>query len=405
MLGEDYFKNRLFDLYEFSPVKYLNGKGFLSDNNNKISIEFELNVSISGDVIFVISTDEVILRQSNARRLKEWDLEGESVDGFKINGRKIYINGIPLGDKKNTSDNTYFCGFTSLDIQKKELDNINHIEGFISNFHFSGRNFNVRLENREFDFRQHEKDKELLEMFKIGRINKAFYSVILTLVQDKEDLDTVIKIIDKISYLLSFFSMNMSIIPVLKIYDNTNSLIGLTIRNFKLFPHIMHKEILDNFYIPNGVKNGIEQCYERFINIEDELNLKTLINGLVAMMIQPYADLKIAILLVSFELLLSKYLLHRGMEEENIKTMDIQQKLQKINEFLRFIPSNLLDDDLRRNVRNPLFHEGEIPFSSPDEIYSTFSKYWELLIQIILKILNYNGNYLEIDSNAQKPLP
>ncbi len=405
MLGKDYFRKRLFDLYELSPVKYLNGKGFISDNNNKISIDFELNVSISGDVIFVISTDEVIINQSNTRNLKEWELEGESDGGFRIKGRKGYINVYLLGDKNNTSDNTYFCGFSSLDIQKKELENINHIVGFINNFHFSGRNFNVSLENHEFKFLQHEKDKELLKMFQIGRINRAFFSVISTIVQDKEDLNAVIKILDNISCLLSFFSMNMSIVPVLKIYDNENNMIGLSIRNFLLFPHIMNKQILDNFYIRNGIKNGIEQCYDSFLSFENTLNLKALINGLIAMMVQPYTDLKIAILLVSYELLLSKYLVLKGIKEENITSMSIQDKLRRMNGFLRFIPSNLLSDDLRANVRNPLFHKGEIPFSSPDEIYSTFSKYWELLIQIILKILNYTGDYLELNSNTKKQVP
>lgn len=52
------------------------------------------------------------------------------------------------------------------------------------------------------------------------------------------------------------------------------------------------------------------------------------------------------------------------------------------------------DDTLRASVRNPLFHQGEIPLLSLEEKIDFFQKYYDLLIRIILRILNYTGDYM-----------
>ncbi len=401
MLSQEYFERRLFDLFELSPIKYIKGQGFLINSNERISIDWELNVSIIGEILFVLSSDEIIFNDSNNRHFKEWTIKGESIEGYKIEAKKVFIHGYSIGDKNNSRENTYFSNFNSMDITQGEINDIESIIGYLHNFYFAGRNFDVNVANYNFHFLQHEKDKELMEMFKNGRINKAFFSVIQTSLHKDEDLENVINIIDNISCLTNFFSMNMAIVPIFKFYKK-NKLIGIKIRSFKLFPYIKSKWILDNFYIREGIKSGIEQCYDSFINIEKQLDLRTLINGLIAMMVQPYTDLKIAILLISYELLLSKYLLYKGLKEEDIKNISIQDKLYKINNFLRFIPRRLLKDDLRENVRNPLFHQGELPFFNSEEIYNVFVTYWDLLIRIILKILNYAGKYLEPNTNKIK---
>ncbi|MEH2125835.1 hypothetical protein [Nostoc sp.] len=66
------------------------------------------------------------------------------------------------------------------------------------------------------------------------------------------------------------------------------------------------------------------------------------------------------------------------------------------NSYLRFIPSEMTKDTLRESIRNPLFHQGEIPdFDIYDQI-DVFNKYYDLLIKIILKVLDYTGKYVSL---------
>lgn len=335
---------------------------------------------------------------------KEWTLSGETALGAGISTTNVIIHGATIGDKSNSNDNTYYCDFRQLDIIQKESAPIDAILGFIHNYNFSGRNFSCNIANHVFDFFQHNENENLIDLYEKGMIDKSFLSVIRTSVHDDDSLEIITNIIDNIMYLISLFSLNMAVVPIINLYNKGN-IIGHRIRNLKLFPYKMSKEIIDNFFIKEGTRIAIEQCYNNFCSLEIPLHLKTLINGLIAMMVQPYNDLRFAILLISYEFLLSNFLLFKGLKKEDIENMNLQRKLYKVNEYLKFIPSNLLKDDLRENIRNPLFHQGLIPFMSAEEIYFSFKKYWELLIQIILKILNYSGEYLEPDSNTLKKAP
>lgn len=404
MLGREYFERRLSELFELSPIEYENGNGLLKSQNKEIQVDWELNVSITGDTLLILSSDDIIHEAFSDKTPIEWTLIGENQNGFKLEAKKVYIFNPSIGNKHNNRQASYHCSAETIDIIKKDIDEINQIHAFVHNFYFFGRNFTINTANRKIEFLLLNKEKELYDMIKNARIDKAFFSVVLMPRLDKEKLDEAINILDNISALLCLFSMNMTIAPLLKLYKN-DELIGYKIRKLKLFPYIRFREIIDNFKIREGIKFAIESCYDKFIEIEKLLNLKTLINGLVAMMIQPYLDLKIAILLVSYEFLLSKYLKNEGLKEVEIINLSIQDKLRRINKYLKFIPSRLLKDNLRANIRNSLFHQGELVFLKSDEIFEVYSTYWELIIQIILKILNYKGKYLEPFSNQVKVSP
>ena len=54
MFGEQYFRDILFGIYEFSPICYLNGAGELSYGDTVMPIQWELVVPITGDHILVL---------------------------------------------------------------------------------------------------------------------------------------------------------------------------------------------------------------------------------------------------------------------------------------------------------------------------------------------------------------
>jgi len=65
-----------------------------------------------------------------------------------------------------------------------------------------------------------------------------------------------------------------------------------------------------------------------------------------------------------------------------------------LNNFLRFIPAELLDDHLRATIRNPLFHTGILVGASMNDKWQWYTRYYDLLLQIILVALRYQGEYL-----------
>lgn len=98
-------------------------------------------------------------------------------------------------------------------------------------------------------------------------------------------------------------------------------------------------------------------------------------------------------MIMAYEYITFKYLLNKELTQDNIGD-NIQKKLYQLNKYLRFIPSEMMKDNLRDSVRNPLFHQGRITLLTLSEKIDLFKKYYDLLIQIILRILSYNGEYI-----------
>jgi hypothetical protein len=105
-------------------------------------------------------------------------------------------------------------------------------------------------------------------------------------------------------------------------------------------------------------------------------------------------------MLMAYEYLLFEYLLSQGLSQEEIKETNVLHKLKMANKFLRFIPSNMTNDTLRESVRNPLFHQGDIPSLTLEKKIEIFKSYYDLMIRIILRILNYSGEYMSVITHS-----
>ncbi|MFC6651779.1 hypothetical protein [Paenibacillus rhizoplanae] len=157
---------------------------------------------------------------------------------------------------------------------------------------------------------------------------------------------------------------------------------------------IHNNVIIDNHHITAGLLKAFEKSYQKFKDIKAVLDLNRYIHLMTELQNQKIIELKMANLILVFENLLSKYLVLQGMEINEVEDLNIQQKLGRVNKELKFIPKNLLGDEFRAGVRNPLFHTGSIPFKSIEEKIEIFNEYYDLLIRIYLKIISVEGCYI-----------
>jgi hypothetical protein len=188
----------------------------------------------------------------------------------------------------------------------------------------------------------------------------------------------------------------LGFIPIIE-YSSDSEILQYSLEN-TVKTSFCRRYIIDNFRINEGIPKAFESYYESYKNWQTKIDINSVIGFLVEINQQEYIDLKLAVMLMAYESLLFKYLLNQGLSQDKIGE-NIQQKLGQINKYLRFIPSDMMDDMLRASVRNPLFHQGEIPLLTFDDKINLFKKYYDLLIKIILRILGYTGQYMSVDTH------
>jgi hypothetical protein len=107
---------------------------------------------------------------------------------------------------------------------------------------------------------------------------------------------------------------------------------------------------------------------------------------------QKHIEFKIAALILAYEFFSTTYLTYQGKPPP--QESNVEQKLNQLNFYLRFIPRAMLDDTLRTNIRNPLFHQGAIAGADTDTLWEWYSRYYDLLVQIMFVVLGYTGQYI-----------
>ena len=171
------------------------------------------------------------------------------------------------------------------------------------------------------------------------------------------------------------------------------NLVGVHFRDLISSPYHSNG-FIDNKTIHGGLVQYFNECYASFDALDREINLRMLVSSLQGMYEGKYLEHKIAGLLIAYEYFLTKYLVKLGHRIEEVKHLSIQDKLRRLNSHMRFIPSRLLGDTLRKDVRNALFHTWEIPLIPFEQKLEIYNEYFDLLIQIILRSLGYTGKYI-----------
>ncbi|MCX6340514.1 MAG: hypothetical protein NTX71_11455 [Candidatus Aureabacteria bacterium] len=402
MFGQKYFEQRIGDIFHLSPIPYLCGDGELSNSHESCKVRWELNVPITGEPLLVISTGKVITPDSwitADRQFVEWILTGATDDKlFLIAAEAVILNRMkPSSDEQ---PNYYFSQFRQMDILRSSSKAVTKLEAITLNFTFEGTDkFQIAVAGRQIHFRQSKQYSELRELIKIKRIDRALISEIHVPLLEGETLEMGIEILFTLGWLISFLTLNRVSTPLLRLLDN-ETLCGWRIMELRSYPY-HPSEIIDNKIIPEGIKKCLESVYDNFVRFSKSLELERLVDMILTAYQEGLVEFKVAGLILGYELFCTSFLKYKGRPltlESNI-----EQKLNGVNSYLRFIPAHLLNERLRKDIRNPLFHEGLIIGIDTRSLFRWYKEYLDLLIEMLLFILGYKGNF--ISRVDYKPIP
>ncbi|MWV43367.1 hypothetical protein GRF59_06945 [Paenibacillus sp. HJL G12] len=405
MIEEEYFKQRFIDVYEYSLMNYKSGTGTFRISDKEFQVKWESVIPITGECIFVISSEDSLGSLLQSTDIGNGELTGITDDREWSISTKLIITNINF--KTNIPSIVLTCLVRILNLVKVSNNEINkkYLRGYITNFDFLGMEFTIRGERRVRDkftvnvhdrqvvFQELEHKKLILEQINSNRIDKAILSTITFPILDGENKEQTSHYIELISWFLSLVNVKATMVPLIEYYDNNNEI--AEIEYHQLLSSRYHPNvIIDNHLCFGGLIQYFNECYQVFVELDNDLALSSLVTSILGMYEGKFLENKLAGLILSYELLLTKYLVKSGSDFESIKELSIQDKLRRVNTYLRFIPSHLLADTLRKDVRNALFHTGEISVLSLNEKIEIYNEYYDLLIQITLRILNYRGKYI-----------
>lgn len=404
MLGKEYFKKRLIDIYDYSILPYKSGTGIFLWDGDEYSVRWEVIVAITGELILVISIPQLSTFSSDKFKHRG-SLKGETDDGlWKIIAADVFVYNSQFAFDNKTSIHL-ICGATTVDIKRNAAyGEPSHIIGHLLNFDFLGLEvsqkergwardkFTVVAYDRDIVFRNSAHKVDIKEQVDSKRIDRAVLSTVNIPLKKGEKQDLIEDYLRKISWFLSLLNINLIVSPVVEYWDD-GILVQVHYRNLKTLPY-RYLPIINNEHIDSGLRLIFEECYTNFLELDERLNLTIIIKHLSSMHNADYMEHKLAILIMAYEYLLYNYLLEQGYSAKELEDLNIQQRLGRLNKIMRFIPKELQEDTFRNEVRNPLFHAGLIPNLGSDERRELFFKYYNLLIQIILRLLGYTGSYI-----------
>ena len=414
MLGQPYFERRLGDIFNLSPIPYIAGNGELSDGTTPIQVQWELNVSVTGEPVLALSTKTIIGpdRMAKGSDFVQWSLTGHSQDNVyavKTDGVILPRLSVTWGEEYAT----YFGQFKVMELNCTGGGSPSLLQALVRNLDFMGLEwsqhgteqrrdkFHVNVAGRQVYFHNYSEHKRIKELIEIDRIDRAILGEIHLPIVAGESVEAAITKLEMIEWLTALLMMNRTFAPVVRLTDKGN-LCGWRILELASDPY-RRSDIVDNHLIPCGMKTAIESAYANFVTLDPKLDLRRFIDMVLWMRSQKYVEFRLAGLLLSYEFFTTKFLTEIGKPPS--QESNIEQKLNQLNADLRFIPKAMLDETLRKDIRNPLFHLGAIVGANPQTLWDWYTSYYDLLIQIVFVVIGYNGNYISPINNQPKQVP
>jgi hypothetical protein len=417
MVGEEFFQGRLGDIYVLSPIPYLCGRGCLRREARFVDVLWELNVSVTGSATLVLSSHTLLdINQmiGPGRAFLDWGLLGETLDGqHAIDARGIIISNVRFSVGTNADIPRYVCHFQRADIRPSSPVRPDNVVAFVQNLSFAGIEFSrqgtrivadkfcTTIANREVVYQLREDHDRLKQLLEIDRIDRGLLSCISLPLSPNEAVEDGLRILENIEWLTSFFSQNRTFAPLVQLKQNGEPC-GWTILEMSSDPLSPHA-IVDNHAIPGGLRAALQDTYDRYCFVQGRIDLRVFVDLYLICAQQKHADIKLANLILAFEYLCTMLLTAYGRPPA--VDASIQDKLRMLNGFLRFIPAALLDEELRADVRNPLFHTGALVGTDMRTKWEWFTRYFDLLIQIVCVVLQYQGQYISPINAAPCPTP
>lgn len=387
---------------EESSIFHLQGEGILYDNL-PLTVLWGVNVDFSGNKNLILITEGFhLVNFKSGTLMKKLEFNGESfTGGWRVRSSDIVVKS--QEDSTELNRTILRCTFSQLFLEKDYVQ-LDSLKAYVTNFDFLGLEvstydsrksrdkFSFIINDREYQFKHIENYKLIKERLDLKRISSAILSTISINFSKPETFELISNELTNLTLFLSSLTLNTNYAHLVEYYSG-ESLVKIEISN-PIISKNHNNVIIDNHYITAGLLKAFEQSYQKFKDIKATLDLNRYINLMTELQNQKFIELKMANLILAFENLLSKYLVYQGLETKEVEDLNIQQKLGKVNKDLKFIPKNLLGDEFRAGVRNPLFHTGSIPFKSTEDIIEIFNEYYDLLIRIYLKILSVEGCYI-----------
>lgn len=401
LLGKKYFKNRLADIYQYSRIPYLSGEGKCDQN---IGYLWELCIDLAGNIIFILhlkDNDNFFLEQLCSSTTKITSFSGISCNKkWNIKCKSLhFLSAEIVKDRKNS----IFYIPSSITLEKENNKNKppNVAKADFADFAFSDINgqseFVVNSNNKELRFNMIDSNKKLRNLIDIKRIDNAILSCVTIPINRSESLDSIASEAESISWFLSFLNLNTISVPIIE-YLVDGDIVQYSIRNTTKKTSGI-KYIIDNNQIAKGIPTAFDQCYKNYKYWQNQIKINILIDYLAEINRQEYIDIKLSNMIMAYEYFLTKYLIDQNLLPQTQTKKSIQNKLTLLNTQLRCIPRGMLNGYLRSSIRNPLFHQGEIPLMQIKDKIDTYKKYHDLLVKIVLKVLQYNGKYISIENN------
>ncbi len=179
MVGEDYFRRRLGDIYELSPVPYLHGTGIFSSDVGRYDVEWELNAAITGNHTLVLSMQEYPdfgLFGRSGQRFTNWTLEGTTSDGEQTaRSTTVMVHGM----SPSPTGVILYCRFKQMRLERPSVqETASGMEAQIMNLALVPAHLRVELQGRNIDLRLNDSHQEIRQLLNSGRIDRAIMSTL-----------------------------------------------------------------------------------------------------------------------------------------------------------------------------------------------------------------------------------
>jgi len=156
------------------------------------------------------------------------------------------------------------------------------------------------------------------------------------------------------------------------------------------------------------LKLFLESTIASFLTFQDSLRLHEVIDFLEQARHQKVVHIQLAVEVLALELLSHAWCLQDGLTVQQLSSMHIEGKLGRMRRSFSFIEKGFTNDILRRDIRNPLIHSGQIPLLSRTDLDSWTDDLYLLALRLLFCILGYRGKYRDFSKNftmVNAPIP
>ena len=398
MKGPEFFSSVNENLARYSLIPYLCGHGILKTvEGNEFPIEWEMSLSICGEVSLYLSTNSfispMIQVESSGQKFRELILNGQSNDGvWIINSNNVIIPGFEASTNDSIGS-VLRCRVRQLSLQKQgPLNTVKKIRGYIQNLNEGS--FTANVNGKEYRILPHEQLGELIDTSREKNIPSVISSSIETSISSETDITSTWQVIDELSWMISLATLNMCYIPVQLHLDQNDAPVHWIAT--ATASNAWRKDgLINNSTIPGGLKLFLGSCYEHFVALDKGNELRILVSLILDALDQRQIDSKLDGIIRSTEHFSSMLLkIYDANRYVTLYNMSVNEKLNALNRYFRFIRADGREDTLRSEYRNPLFHQGHLAHLPTQDKMELVNILTEILVQILLASLRYNGKYL-----------